>query len=348
MISLGSASPSNPLERANESRTEAPRIDEVVKNCIESSLFEPAHLFLNRPRKKVRAHLVHAGLRMAEDSEIPETRFVRLQKAFISLERTLEAIHAGSLIIDDIQDNSTERRGGPCLHSTYGVPLAINAGNWLYFEPFSWIRRLGLPETMELELYRSYHKAMADAHLGQSIDLGLRVDDLRQDLVENVCLSSLRLKTGSLTSLALSAGAILGGATASRLSLIRDFGTRFGIALQMYDDVQNCRLPIGHSKRYEDFRLRRPSWVWASFANHASPREYAHFIKAVHALPQEDDLQLILESHESLGRATAEAHAFLDEAILSLESAGITQTAFPIASALIRELCQTIRGSNAE
>ena len=36
-------------------------------------------------------------------------------------------------IIDDIQDNSLLRRGGPCAHVTYGIPTAINAGTAAYF-----------------------------------------------------------------------------------------------------------------------------------------------------------------------------------------------------------------------
>jgi geranylgeranyl pyrophosphate synthase len=47
-----------------------------------------------------------------------------------------ELIHTGSLIIDDIQDQSELRRGRPSLYRTYGIDVAINAGNTLYFLPF--------------------------------------------------------------------------------------------------------------------------------------------------------------------------------------------------------------------
>ena len=35
--------------------------------------------------------------------------------------------------IDDPQDNSALRRGGPTAHIMYGVPTAINAGTAAYF-----------------------------------------------------------------------------------------------------------------------------------------------------------------------------------------------------------------------
>lgn len=45
----------------------------------------------------------------------------------------VEMLHNASLLIDDIQDNSKLRRGVPVAHSIYGVPLTINAANYIYF-----------------------------------------------------------------------------------------------------------------------------------------------------------------------------------------------------------------------
>lgn len=41
--------------------------------------------------------------------------------------------HNASLLIDDIEDASTLRRGRPCAHLQFGVPLTINSGNLMYF-----------------------------------------------------------------------------------------------------------------------------------------------------------------------------------------------------------------------
>ncbi len=46
-----------------------------------------------------------------------------------------ECIHNGALIIDDIEDDSLLRRGDTTIHLRYGVDVAINAGNTLYFLP---------------------------------------------------------------------------------------------------------------------------------------------------------------------------------------------------------------------
>jgi hypothetical protein len=47
-----------------------------------------------------------------------------------------ELNHTGSLIIDDIEDDSIIRRGEECIHLRYGIDTAINAGNTLYFLPY--------------------------------------------------------------------------------------------------------------------------------------------------------------------------------------------------------------------
>ncbi len=53
-----------------------------------------------------------------------------------------EMIHVGSLIIDDFQDESLLRRGGPTVHIEYGPALAINVGCSAYFNIHQLTQRL--------------------------------------------------------------------------------------------------------------------------------------------------------------------------------------------------------------
>ena len=46
-----------------------------------------------------------------------------------------EIVHNGSLMIDDIEDGSEMRRGMACSYKKYGVDIAINSGNFMYFNP---------------------------------------------------------------------------------------------------------------------------------------------------------------------------------------------------------------------
>lgn len=40
-----------------------------------------------------------------------------------------EIVHNGTLMTDDVEDDSKLRRGKECIHILFGVDIAVNAGN---------------------------------------------------------------------------------------------------------------------------------------------------------------------------------------------------------------------------
>ena len=167
-----------------------------VADLIPSVLLTPIEDLLSRPKKNLRGRLVELGFEFAGgDRTIREGAEVCAKCVDI-----LEMLHAGSLVIDDIQDGSLLRRGSPALHERYGLPIALNAGNWLYFWPLEIVRTLGLPAEREVQIYRAYHRTMMRAHVGQALDVGTPIDQLATDRVYDLCLASLQLKTGTLTA----------------------------------------------------------------------------------------------------------------------------------------------------
>ena len=48
-------------------------------------------------------------------------------------------MHNGTLMVDDIEDNSTTRRNKECVHLLFGTDISLNAGNFMYFAPISFI-----------------------------------------------------------------------------------------------------------------------------------------------------------------------------------------------------------------
>ncbi len=59
-----------------------------------------------------------------------------LDDKVIQMGALIETLHTGSLIIDDIEDQSKSRRDNPCAHLVYGTRNSINAANLMYFLPF--------------------------------------------------------------------------------------------------------------------------------------------------------------------------------------------------------------------
>jgi geranylgeranyl pyrophosphate synthase len=258
-LAIATAAPSAvaALDRALASGG-ASELDPAVPAAVwRNALAGPATEFLARPGKGLRATIVRAGWELgggAPDA-MPE-----------SLPLVIELLHAGSLIVDDVQDQSAERRGAPALHHLVGVPLAINTGSWMYFWALAEIAELGLAPATELLAHRAATSALVRCHQGQALDLATRIWDLDPDSVEAVVRATTRLKTGALCTLAAELGALAAGAPAPILGAVRRFGGAMGAGLQMLDDLGSLTSPERRAKGHEDLREGRPTWPWAWIA----------------------------------------------------------------------------------
>jgi geranylgeranyl pyrophosphate synthase len=235
----------------------------------------------------------------------------------------VEALHAGSLIIDDIEDDSKYRRGRPALHCLVGVPLALNAGNWLYFLPHRLLEELKLAAEVELELRRAVDCAVLRCHYGQALDLGVRLGTLAQAEVFDVVNLSTRLKTGSLLELAAEVGAIAGGADAKLRAELARFARSYGVALQMLDDTSGIyQAPRAH-KGHEDLRQGRPTWPWAWLARRLDELSYSRLQHHAQAVERAETHPEVLASalRRQLGDAPNRAiHGQLRDAFDRLEA----------------------------
>jgi hypothetical protein len=204
-----------------------PRELVVPQRLLERALFEPLSKASRRPGKEFRARLSGICWEVS-GGEGAAPRELGL---------IVEALHLGSLIVDDIEDESECRRGVPCLHQQVGLPLALNAGNWLYFWPGAVLSRAGFDAHVELALRRAIDRAVLRCHYGQALDLSVRVGELRQLEVRDVVFATTRLKTGSLMELAAELGATAARADPESLSVLAELGAELGVALQMLDDL---------------------------------------------------------------------------------------------------------------
>ncbi len=167
-----------------------------------------------------------------------------------------EIPHNGSLIIDDIEDASLTRRGGPAIHTVFGEDLAINMGNLMYFLPTIILERTTFDAATLAAITSDWLAVMRRLHLGQGYDiLWHREAALFPD--EESYLRMCRFKTGSLASLA----AVLGARAAASCkdgideALIHTLGgawENLGTGFQILDDVQNLSSGIPGKDRGDD------------------------------------------------------------------------------------------------
>jgi geranylgeranyl pyrophosphate synthase len=270
----------------------------VPQRLLDRALFGPLSRAARRPGKEFRARLTGICWELGGGEGAAPRELALI----------VEALHLGSLIVDDIEDGSECRRGVPCLHQQVGLPLALNAGNWLYFWPGAVLSRAGLAAPVELALRRAVDRAVLRCHYGQALDLSVRVAELRQREVADVVFSTTRLKTGSLMELAAELGAAAAGAEPESLTVLAELGAELGVVLQMLDDLTGICVERRRDKGREDLMLGRPTWVWAWLAERCDRLSYLRFRSVLEAVQREELDPLLLaeqlaEQIEEVGRA---------------------------------------------
>ncbi|MFA6048390.1 MAG: polyprenyl synthetase family protein [Candidatus Micrarchaeia archaeon] len=151
-----------------------------------------------------------------------------------------EVVHNGSLMVDDIEDGSEMRRGKPCTHKIFGVDIAINAGNAMYYLPllalFRNRKKLGARKLAEL--LEVYSQEMVNLSMGQGTDIFWH-NNPSKAASEGEYLQMCAFKTGTLARMAAKMGAILAGGTPRQVDAAGKYAEAIGVAFQIQDDVLN-------------------------------------------------------------------------------------------------------------
>ena len=148
----------------------------------------------------------------------------------------LELLHNFSLVHDDIEDNSTTRRGRPTVWSVWGVPQAINVGDGLFAVTRLVLGQLadrGLPLERTLVAMRAFDAACVALTEGQFLDMSF---EERADVTLGEYLRMIQGKTAALVCVAAQLGALIAGAPPETVAHYARFGKDLGIAFQIHDD----------------------------------------------------------------------------------------------------------------
>ncbi|MFN9916598.1 MAG: polyprenyl synthetase family protein, partial [Pirellulaceae bacterium] len=153
---------------------------------------------------------------------------------------SIELFHKASLIHDDIEDDDGFRYGMTTLHREYGVPIAINVGDYLIGLGYRIITRqaAGLGESRMLQILDGLAHAHTRLAEGQGAELLWR-DRSDKRLTPVDALKIYALKTAPAFEAALLTGIRLAGEPAELVAAIRLFSRNVGIAFQILNDLQD-------------------------------------------------------------------------------------------------------------
>ena len=175
---------------------------------LEKSLSEPVWDFLNRGGKRIRPALfllfteaLHGDIEKVKD--------------FVAIP---ELIHNGTLICDDVEDLGELRRGKPCTHKIFGVDVAINTGNFLYFIPLIVIKTNSdkfSSETLK-RVYDIYAQEMINVSVGQAMDIWWHKGN-SENITEEQYMQMCIYKTGTLMRMAAKLAVVLSGGSEEQI-----------------------------------------------------------------------------------------------------------------------------------
>ena len=216
------------------------------------TLFKPVRALIDRGGKAWRSLVLVSCLNALTDDYFDGTRYIAIA----------ELLHVGSLIIDDIQDESTVRRGGKAVHVEYGIATAINAGTGTYFFAPQIARISDLPPETAVRVYDLYFDVLRAGHAGQGLDIhGLT--HLMPKVVETgetaELYNSLKAihtyKTGGAAGTLCAMACAITGATGEQSAAMEGFGRALGLSFQIVDDALNLKGFEGDLKEVgEDIR----------------------------------------------------------------------------------------------
>ncbi len=231
----------NPLLALPHVETDRQRVEDELRAAVRAptpALTEMAGHLIGAGGKRVRPLFAVAAAACAAGADGPAS--VEVVRGGVSV----ELVHLGSLYHDDVIDEAVTRRGVESVNSRWGNLRAILAGDFLLAKASEIAASLGT------EVAGLLAATIGRLCEGEVLELQ---DAYQVDRTEAAYLASIEGKTASLLSAACRIGAIVGGLPRAEIDRLTEFGTAYGMAFQIVDDIldvvatdEQLGKPAGH------------------------------------------------------------------------------------------------------
>jgi geranylgeranyl pyrophosphate synthase len=155
-----------------------------------------------------------------------------------------EVVHNGTIMIDDVEDDSPFRRGKPSTHKLFGLDVAVNAGNTMYYLPLlPLIKHRDILSAEKLsKVYEIYVQEMINLSFGQAMDIAWHKGLANADKVsESQYMQMCAYKTGTLARMAAKLAGVLCDASEDTVNRLGRFAEDVGVAFQIQDDILDLK-----------------------------------------------------------------------------------------------------------
>jgi geranylgeranyl diphosphate synthase type I len=197
---------------------------------------------LSRSGKRVRGALAMVAYECCGGTD---------NSSILRVAAVMEMLHAYMLIMDDIQDRSVTRRGGPAAHKLLeayhiaqgysgspehtGLSLGLNAFSVGAHQAMRIMASLPIEPSCLLEAIELIHRNLVLTAHGQTIDI---TNELRDHVGLGDAEQALLYKTAYYTFLnPLMVGAVLAGANKQQRDILQRYSLAAGKVFQLTDDI---------------------------------------------------------------------------------------------------------------
>ncbi len=235
----------------------------------------------------------------------------------------IELVHNFCLIHDDIEDGDEVRRDRPSMWKRYGVPHAINIGDYMFTKVFVMLTQDGAIADPALNL--RHLQLIADTldhtHIGQALDMSAR-DNVNFSMPDYMRIAEER--TGYYLAAPIIGGAMAAGADEATIKALRQFGQHIGPLFQIIDDLIDLTEGKGRGETGCDICEGKRSYLVAFAAGKATPEEKKRLFEILD-LPREkttpeliSEIADLFERHGALQSARDFAEELYDDAMKSI------------------------------
>lgn len=209
------------------------RVDSAIhayyrQKPVSADLIEAILYSVNSGGKRIRPLIL---------LELLEGFGIKLEESHFAVAASVEMIHTGSLIHDDLpaMDDDDYRRGRLTNHKKFDEATAILAGDSLFLDPFGLVVETKLPEAVKLALI--YELSYGAGTYGM---VGGQLLDMRGE-GRQLCLEELQKihanKTGKLIAFPFVAAGLIAQLPPEDIADLRRAGELVGLAFQVRDDI---------------------------------------------------------------------------------------------------------------
>jgi len=193
------------------------------------------HFIVRRKGKQMRPMFVFLVAKMVSNGNFSERTYRGAS--------LIELIHTGSLVHDDVVDDSNRRRGFFSLNALWKNKIAVLFGDYLFSK--SLLLSIDNDDIDLLKLVSISLKEMSEGEL-------LQIDKARKlDITEDIYFEIIRQKTATLIASCCAIGAASVGTDEEEILRMRKFGEIIGTAFQMKDDLFD----------YSDAKIGKPTGI---------------------------------------------------------------------------------------